>query len=58
MTSCLQRTCLTVKLIPVHTMQQIIYSVKNYKKIYNYWYHAVATYFGLSLDHLQANVHK
>jgi hypothetical protein len=26
--------------------------------LYNYWYFVMASRFGLSLDHLQANVHK
>jgi hypothetical protein len=38
--------------------QKIDYFVKNTKILYNYWYFVMATCFGLSLDHLQVNVHK
>ena len=40
------------------TIQQIVYYVKNTTILYNYWYFVMATCFGLSLDSLQANVHR
>ena len=36
----------------------IVYYVKNTTIVYNYWYPIMATRFGPSLDHLQANVLK
>jgi len=39
----------------IYTIKQIVYYAKS-TTIYNYWYFAIATCFGLSLDHLQYNV--
>jgi len=36
----------------------VVYYVKNTTIVYNYWYSVMATCFGPSLDHLQANVLK
>jgi hypothetical protein len=38
------------------TIKQIVYYIKNTTVLYNYWYFVMATYFSLSLDHLQASV--
>ena len=39
------------------TIKQIAYYVKNTTTIHIYWYLIVATFSGLSLDHLQDYVH-
>ena len=40
------------------TIKQMVSYVKTTRKAYNYWYFVMATYFGLSVDHLKASVLK